>query len=73
MISTPQAMRSFSRWTAAIILRSSFSIPSTMSAGESLSIFSVAGLIASVGSDCHLDRTGMDAATSEHVRTSRGW
>ena len=46
MISTPTAMRSFSRWTAASILRSSFSIPSTMSAAESLSMASVAGLMA---------------------------
>src|SRR3954467_15610086 len=59
MISTPTAMRSFSRWTAASILRSSFSIPSTMSAGDSLSMLSVVGLICSVGSDCHLERTGM--------------
>src|SRR4029079_10795602 len=59
MISTPTAIRSFSRWTARIILRSSFSIPSTMSAAESLSIASVAGLICSVGSDCHFERTGM--------------
>ena len=34
MISMPTAMRSFSRCTAASILRSSFSIPSTMSAGD---------------------------------------
>ena len=36
MISTPTAIRSFSRCTAASILRSSFSIPSTMSAAGEL-------------------------------------
>src|SRR4051812_26004740 len=59
MMSTPTAMRSFSRWTAASILRSSLSIPSTMSEEDSLSMLRVAGLICSVGSDCHLERTGM--------------
>src|SRR5882672_10271188 len=63
-ISTPTAMRSFSRWTAATIFRSSFSIPSTMSAGASLSMFSVAGLICSVGSDCHFERTAIAIRTS---------
>ncbi len=70
MISTPTAIRSFSRCTAASILRSSFSIPSTISAGPSLSMASVWGLMASVGSDCHLDRTGMARTTSN---ASRGY
>src|SRR4051812_20853012 len=70
MISTPTAMRSFSRWTACSILRSSFSMPSTMSAGESLSIASVEGLICSVGRDCHFERTGMRIKASG---TSRGY
>src|SRR5205823_6150016 len=64
MISTPTEIRSFSRRTASSILRSSFSIPSTMSAGASLSMASVAGLICSVGSDCHFERTGMTFRTS---------
>src|SRR5580765_2932520 len=34
-------------------------MPSTMSAGESLSRASVSGLIASVGRDCHFERTGI--------------
>src|SRR5580765_6767160 len=67
MISTPTAMRSFSRWTARSIFRSSFSMPSTMSAGESLSIASVAGLICSVGSDCHFERTGMRSRPQEQA------
>src|SRR2546428_8993400 len=67
MISTPTAMRSFSRCTAASILRSSLSIPSTMSAGESLSMASVAGLICSVGSDCHFERTGMRSGPQEQA------
>src|SRR5262249_1664758 len=58
-ISTPTAIRSFSRCTAAIILRSSPIIPSTISAAESLSMASVPGLICSVGSDCHFERDGM--------------
>src|SRR5262245_5456693 len=61
-ISTPTAIRSFSRWTAAIILRSSLSMPSTISDGESLSIPSVAGLICSVGRDCHFERDGIAIA-----------
>ena len=36
MMSMPTAIRSFSRWTAASILRSSFSISSTMSAADEL-------------------------------------
>src|SRR5580765_8671291 len=67
MISTPTAMRSFSRWTARSIFRSSFSMPSTMSAGESLSIASVAGLICSVGRDCHFERTGMRSRPQEQA------
>src|SRR3989440_3747269 len=59
MISMPTEIRSFSRRTASSILRSSFSIPSTMSAGASLSMARVAGLICSVGSDCHFERDGM--------------
>src|SRR4029077_2279000 len=59
MISTPTVMRSFSRCTAVNTLRSSLIISSTMSAGESLSMASVAGLMASVGRDCHFERSGM--------------
>src|SRR5215475_3212918 len=59
IISTPTAMRSRSRWTAAIILRSSASIISTMSSAGTLSIPRVEGLIASVGSDCHFERTAI--------------
>ena len=59
MISAPSAMRSRSRCTAAIILRSSASISSTISAAGSLSMPSVAGLIASVGSACHFERNAM--------------
>ena len=59
MMSMPTTMRSFSRWTAASILRSSVNISSTMSADDCLSIASVAGLMASVGRDCHFERTGM--------------
>jgi hypothetical protein len=59
MMSMPTTIRSFSRWTAAIILRSSVSISSTMSAADCLSIASVAGLMASVGRDCHFERTGI--------------
>jgi hypothetical protein len=61
IISTPTAIRSCSRWTAAIILRTSLSITSTMSSAESLSIPSVAGLMASVGRDCHFERTGISS------------
>src|SRR5207344_1445647 len=67
MMSTPTAMRSFSRFTASSILRSSFSIPSTMSAGESLSMARVDGLICSVGSDCHFERTGMRSGPREQA------
>ena len=70
MISTPTAIRSFSRWTASSILRSSFNMPSTMSGADSLSMARVAGLICSVGSDCHFERTGMRIKTSG---TSRGY
>ena len=56
IISTPTAIRSRSRWTAASILRSSLIIRSTMSPGASLSIPRLEGLMASVGSDCHLER-----------------
>ena len=69
-MSTPTAMRSFSRCTAANILRSSFNIPSTMSAGESLSMASVAGLMASVGRDCHFERTGMRRRPQETADVS---
>src|SRR5437868_11423325 len=69
MISTPHAIRSFSRCTAASILRSSFIIPSTMSPGESLSMARVEGLIASVGRDCHFDRP----AITERPRTNGAW
>src|SRR5262245_32623832 len=68
MISTPTAMRSFSRCTAASILRSSFSMTSTISAGSSLSMARVPGLICSVGSDCHLDRDGISFRTSDASR-----
>src|SRR5688572_5956697 len=67
IMSMPTTIRSFSRWTAAIILRSSAIISSTMSAGDCLSIASVAGLMASVGRDCHFERTGM--LTGPHERT----
>src|SRR5204863_7993143 len=71
-ISTPTAIRSFSRWPAASILRSSWSMRSTVSAADSLSIASVEGLICSVGSDCHFERTGMlrrpqTPAAAEHA------
>ena len=56
MMSTPTAIRSFSRWTAASILRSSFNMASTMSAEESLSMARVDGLMASVGRPCHFER-----------------
>src|SRR5437762_4060348 len=69
-ISTPTAIRSFSRCTATRTLRSSFSIPSTMSPGESLSMSSVAGLIASVGRDCHFERTGMRRRPQETADVS---
>ena len=59
MISAPSAMRSRSRWTAAIILRSSASMSSTISAAGSLSMPSVAELIASVGSACHFERNAI--------------
>ena len=45
-----QTLGGFSRWTAASTLRSSFSMSSTMSAEDALSMPSVAGLMASVGS-----------------------
>ena len=65
MMSTPTAMRSFSRCTAASILRSSFSIPSTMSAAESLSMASVDGI----------DRFGgkrLPLRTHRHAQTTSG-
>src|SRR5262245_43204078 len=68
MISTPTAMRSFSRCTAASILRSSVSMPSTMSAGASLSMASVAGLICSVGNDCHFERDGISSGPQNKRR-----
>ena len=55
MISTPCAMRSFSRWTAATTLRSSLTIRSMMSGTAALSIARLAGLMASVGSACHFE------------------
>src|SRR5438552_19187615 len=70
MMSTPTAIRSFSRWTAVSTFRSSFSIPSAMSAGDSLSMASVAGLIASVGRDCHFERTGMRRRPQETADVS---
>src|SRR5262245_59114893 len=70
MISTPTAMRSFSRCTAASILRSSLSMPSTMSAAGSLSMARVAGLICSVGRDCHFERDGMLARPHEQTADS---
>jgi hypothetical protein len=70
MISTPTVMRSFSRCTARIILRSSASIPSTISAAESLSMASVAGLICSVGRDCHFERDGMVERPHEQTSNS---
>ncbi len=65
MISTPSAMRSFSLATAVMILRSSSTIRSTMAAGESLSMPRLAGLMASVGSCCHFDCTGMMAPVAD--------
>jgi hypothetical protein len=56
MISTPSAIRGFSRCTAASTFRSSFIMSSTMSAEVALSIPSVAGLIASVGSCSYFER-----------------
>ena len=56
MMSTPIAIRGFSRWTAASTLRSSFSMSSMMSAGDALSMPSVAGLMASVGSCWYFER-----------------
>src|SRR5438132_7461700 len=67
-MSMPTAMRSFSRCTAASILRSSWSMCSTMSEAASLSKASVSGLIASVGRDCHFECTGIRATTSETNR-----
>jgi hypothetical protein len=55
MISMPCAIFSFSFWTAAMTLRSSLMMRSRISRTGALSIASVAGLICSVGSDCHLD------------------
>ena len=46
-------------FTASSVLRSSDNMLSTISAGGSLSMASVAELMASVGSDCHLERRGM--------------
>src|SRR4051812_23479684 len=63
-MSMPTAMRSFSRCTAASILRSSWSMCSTISEAESLSKASVSGLIASVGRDCHFECTGIRPTTS---------
>src|SRR5687768_13522764 len=60
IMSIPTAMRSRSRFTASSILRSSLTIRSTMSSGSSLSMPRLDGLIASVGSDCHFDRTAID-------------
>src|SRR5687767_6222913 len=60
IMSMPTAMRSRSRFTASSILRSSLTIRSTMSSGSSLSMPRLDGLIASVGSDCHFDRTAID-------------
>ena len=59
MISTPCAIRSFSFWTAAMTLRSSLTTRSMMSRTGALSMARLTGLIASVGSDCHLDWVGM--------------
>jgi hypothetical protein len=59
IILTPTAMRSRSRLTASSIFRSSLIIRSTRSSASSLSIPRLKALIASVGSDCHLERTGI--------------
>src|SRR5436190_13329769 len=48
-------MRSFSFCTAAMTLRSSFTTMTMMSRTGVLSMVRLTGLIASVGSDCHLD------------------
>ena len=58
-ISTPCAMRSFSFCTAAMTLRSSFITMSMMSRTGVVSIERLTGLMASVGSDCHLDWVGI--------------
>ena len=58
-ISMPCAMRSFSFCTAAMTLRSSFTTMSMMSRTGALSIARLTGLMASVGSDCHLDWVGI--------------
>jgi hypothetical protein len=60
IMSTPVAMRAFSFWTAASILRSSLIISSTISSDCSLSIARVAELMASVGSDSNLERWGIE-------------
>ena len=59
IMSTARAIRSRSRPTAASIFRSSASITSMMSADASLSMSRLAGLMASVGSCCHLDWSDM--------------
>src|SRR5678809_1744854 len=60
IMSMPTAILLRSRLTASSIFRSSLTIRSTMSSGASLSISRLDGLIASVGSDCHFDRTAID-------------
>src|SRR5688572_8373856 len=65
IISTPTAIRSRSRCTAASTLRSSLSIRSTRSSAASLSMPRLDGLIASVGSDCHLERGTINYNSSE--------
>ena len=76
MISMPCAIRSFSFWTAAMTLRSSLITMSTMSRTGVLSIARLTGLMASVGSDCHLDCVGMQMVRrrrrGNRVRYSRG-
>src|SRR5512137_982051 len=59
IMSTARAIRSRSRPTAASIFRSSASITSMISAVGSLSMLRLAGLMASVGSCCHLDWSDM--------------
>ena len=59
MISTPTAIRCFSRWTAGEHLAIFAEHAVDNLGGESLSMASVEGLIASVGRNCHFERTGM--------------
>ena len=54
-ISIPCAIRSFSLWTAATTFLSSLTINSMMSATGALSRARLAGLIASVGRNCHFE------------------